>query len=468
MVLALLTIVGFQNCGEGFDASGDNEESDFLLSTLTDKQILAGDMVLDTEAIQVKGGDGTKGDGQQAATGLTIYNTKYWSNGVIPVEFELKHRDRNYREKLFFQVCAEWSQNANIKCIKRTNQSNYLLVRDTVAACNTQVGAGKYGGRRTLTFGLDWCWNRKSLLHEIGHVLGLMHEHQRPDRDNYVTIKENYIKAGYEHAYKKFHTADTKSSYDFASVMHYHAFAYSIHPSLAVMLPKPAYNSKFGIMGKYERLSTLDKQIIKKMYPYTPQPTPTPTPTPTPVTYKSCQFDGKTIPHGGKVKAYKARTVTAPDTCRSLTRTCNDGYMNGIWTYKYLSCSVVNPKPTPTPTPMPPAPTTCGAVNISFGQGCTYRSDTKKNVGTHKIPNVTAGYTGSVVATCQPNGLYTFSNWTCTSIKVTPTPTPTPTPKPVQPTPTPTPTPVFGGGGGGGYPIYPYQYQNQTQNQYYY
>ena len=58
------------------------------------------------------------------------------------------------------------------------------------------------------------------LLHELGHVLGLLHEHMRPNRDDYVTVKApnanvNFMKADYADF------DDFGITYDFNSVMHY-------------------------------------------------------------------------------------------------------------------------------------------------------------------------------------------------------------------------------------------------------
>ena len=61
-------------------------------------------------------------------------------------------------------------------------------------------------------------------VHELGHVIGFWHEHQRSDRDNFVEIKT-------ENAYQSFvfvaeflrvgQTLNYKMPYDYGSVLHY-------------------------------------------------------------------------------------------------------------------------------------------------------------------------------------------------------------------------------------------------------
>ncbi|KAK2148114.1 hypothetical protein LSH36_515g02011 [Paralvinella palmiformis] len=58
------------------------------------------------------------------------------------------------------------------------------------------------------------------LLHEIGHVLGLVHEHMRPIRDEYVTVKAPITNINFQ----KVATTEYEDfgiTYDFNSVMHY-------------------------------------------------------------------------------------------------------------------------------------------------------------------------------------------------------------------------------------------------------
>ena len=63
-------------------------------------------------------------------------------------------------------------------------------------------------------------------MHEIGHVIGFWHEHQRTDRDNYVTIHgehahtEDQIKESLELK------GETRNlvPYDYASIMQYWAW----------------------------------------------------------------------------------------------------------------------------------------------------------------------------------------------------------------------------------------------------
>ena len=61
-------------------------------------------------------------------------------------------------------------------------------------------------------------------VHEILHTLGLWHEHQRPDRDDYITIHKDNIK---QWSSPNFDISPdntvhhTSFPYDYSSVMHY-------------------------------------------------------------------------------------------------------------------------------------------------------------------------------------------------------------------------------------------------------
>ena len=61
-------------------------------------------------------------------------------------------------------------------------------------------------------------------MHEIGHALGLEHEHQSQDRDKYVVIQEDNIDwslFGGSSPFGKYKTSSYGSPYDMSSTMHY-------------------------------------------------------------------------------------------------------------------------------------------------------------------------------------------------------------------------------------------------------
>lgn len=58
--------------------------------------------------------------------------------------------------------------------------------------------------------------------HEIGHVLGMFHEHQRPDRNDYITVHRGNIQLmRLENFVLLIPTVVLGVPYDYSSVMHY-------------------------------------------------------------------------------------------------------------------------------------------------------------------------------------------------------------------------------------------------------
>lgn len=55
---------------------------------------------------------------------------------------------------------------------------------------------GYQGKRQDLSLNLKGCMDSETVKHELMHVIGLQHEHQRTDRDNHVKIRWENIRPG--------------------------------------------------------------------------------------------------------------------------------------------------------------------------------------------------------------------------------------------------------------------------------
>jgi hypothetical protein len=189
-----------------------------------------------------------------------------WTNGIVYYVFDAAvsniHR-QNWRN-----AAAAWSAVAPLIFTEGTGTGNYIYVQNG-SGNNSYVGM--IGGRQLMNI-FNWT-ERYVIAHEIGHALGLIHEHQRSGRDSYVTINYSNIQSGYQYAFGIVGSTNY-GPYDFDSVMHYNKCAFSTDcppgfscacTHYAITVPPP--NAQWqNLIGQHDHLSQLDGAGMAQRY----------------------------------------------------------------------------------------------------------------------------------------------------------------------------------------------------------
>ena len=180
-----------------------------------------------------------------------------WTNGIVYYDFGSKITD--YTKDLFFESFNEWEKNTPIKFSKRISESNYILI---IKSDQNSSYVGMIGGAQVLKI---VSLHKGVIMHELGHALGLAHEHQRTDRNNFINILYDNIDPDKKSNFESMGGSILYTPYDFLSIMHYSRTAFSQNGQNTIE-PKAEYRDYLNQIGQRNSLTMSNKEPIRQLY----------------------------------------------------------------------------------------------------------------------------------------------------------------------------------------------------------
>lgn len=186
-----------------------------------------------------------------------------WTGGVIPYQIESSIGSSG-RQQIQLAI-NEYHAKTCLRFVPRTNQYKYISFY-AGQGCHSPVGMT--GRVNRISLQAPGCQNKGTIMHEIGHSIGLLHEQSRPDRDRYVNIHvQNLQNSRMAFNFQKASNINSLGTpYDLASMMHYSSTAFARRGTKTITTKD---RSKQRLIDTYNRISgfsAIDVQQINLMY----------------------------------------------------------------------------------------------------------------------------------------------------------------------------------------------------------
>jgi uncharacterized protein (TIGR02145 family) len=203
-------------------------------------------------------GVGQQGRGVVTKGAALNLQTRHWPNNRIyyNINQSLPNPSR------VTQAINAIKEVSNLEFVVRTGEANYIDFVYDASGCSSFLGM--VGGRQDIRLA-DW-GTMGNVIHEICHALGMMHEHSKKGRNNFINIVSANIIEKYAHNFSEFtksvNTPAAPEAFDYQSIMLYSSTSFSKNNN-------PTITKKDGSTWSVQRqfLSTDDIAMINTLYP---------------------------------------------------------------------------------------------------------------------------------------------------------------------------------------------------------
>jgi len=192
-----------------------------------------------------------------------------WGSSVVP--FQIVGGDQKFQQ-LVRNGLRMWEETTCLRFQENTGSRDSIrYVLEKGDACFTEY-IGRSGGQQDIVIGSE-CAEGYVVAHETGHALGFWHTHQRPDREDHITINWKNVRDEAQASFMPFQNMLTafdirdinsmRVPYDYGSLMHYHAVAHAKRVSDFTIIPREL---KYVTTMGTERMAFLDAKVINDLY----------------------------------------------------------------------------------------------------------------------------------------------------------------------------------------------------------